>query len=145
MILAAILGLALLTGAVSAGYWYGTDSAKLESQILEPQLETQVKMEPTPSVKFTYEPPLPPEANPLSIKKVSDYRGDLIQAPYEISAEESKDYYQRFFRDLLNENGWEGIGEGASTVWDMGAIKNSVEIRVTVDYSNGRLIVEEFL
>ena len=74
---------------------------------------TQIKVEPTPSARFTHEPPLPSEAKLLSIKKISDYRGDLIQAQYEISIEKSEDYYHQFFRDTLNRNGGKELAKAS--------------------------------
>lgn len=54
VILAAVLGFALLTGAARAGYWYGTESARLKSQISKPIPVSQPT--PTPSPTSTPEP-----------------------------------------------------------------------------------------
>jgi len=47
-ILAAIFGFALLCAAAYAGYWYGTENAKLKSQSAKPQPKTQIQTAPTP-------------------------------------------------------------------------------------------------
>ena len=43
----AIVGFGILVGFTYAGYWYGRRSSNLESQIVKPQLKTQISKTPT--------------------------------------------------------------------------------------------------
>jgi len=54
IILTAVLGFGLLFGAAYAGYWYGTESAQLKSQISKPQPKAQTH--PTPTSEATPSP-----------------------------------------------------------------------------------------
>ena len=51
IILATIFGLALLCAATYAGYWYGTESVKVKSQISKPTTVAQPTPKPTQSVE----------------------------------------------------------------------------------------------
>lgn len=60
IILAAFLGLALLAGAAYAGYWYGTESAKVRTRVSEDTGST-----PMPTSTVTIKQPLDPLFEPV--------------------------------------------------------------------------------
>jgi len=66
IILAAVLGLALLFGAAYTGYWYGTESAKVKTQISKPTTVSQ----PTPTPESLFKP------TPTPAPKVEDETND---------------------------------------------------------------------
>jgi hypothetical protein len=83
ILLATVLGLGLLAGAICAGYWYGTESAKLKTQISKPpaspaggQPKTQNQTIPTPTPTPTPTPNPTPEPTPTQTPAVEDETKD---------------------------------------------------------------------
>jgi len=68
VILAAVLGFGLLFGAAYAGYWYGTESAKVKSQISKPTTVAQ----PTPTPESLFKPT--PTPTPAVEDETKDWR-----------------------------------------------------------------------
>ncbi len=139
IILAAVFGFVLLAGAAYAGYWYGTESAKVEDQMSKPQLKTQDQEEPTPT------PPPLFEATPTSSQPITDptagwktytnekygfqfrYPSDysLFDAPLDV--QQDKDYFLSRGLSIINRI-YENVGQPPSITLDMIATADSVDV-----------------
>ncbi len=72
VILVAVLGFGLLTGAAYAGYWYGTESANLKTQSAKLPPKTQAPENPTSEPTPTPTPLVENQTDESSIRKI-DY------------------------------------------------------------------------
>lgn len=82
IILAAAVGFGLLAASAYAGYWYGTESADLKSQIQE--TPTPVVSQPTPTPSPTpISSPIPPPSDRISCEQAGGKWGswrDMLNA-----------------------------------------------------------------